>query len=158
MKSIKSVWSQSKKKTVKIIKAKEFGGPKSMSLDLIRFYVGLYLFYKGLTFMFFPKLLAYWIESGQLLVLETLAAHYVVLAHVFGGLLLLLGLATRFAAIIQVPILLGAVYYVHIKESGMIVSQNMELTLVILFLLLMIIYTGPAKCSLDAYIEKENSK
>mgnify|MGYP006196345497 CR=1 FL=1 len=88
--------------------------------------------------MFFPKLLAYWVESGQLLVLETLVAHYVVLAHVFGGLLLLLGLATRFASLLQIPILIGAVYFVATKEGGMLISQNMEITLLILFLLIKI--------------------
>jgi uncharacterized membrane protein YphA (DoxX/SURF4 family) len=42
----------------------------------------------------------------------TLLGHYVVFAHLLGGLWLVLGMFTRAACIVQIPILLAAVFVI----------------------------------------------
>jgi hypothetical protein len=47
-------------------------------------------------------------ESGTLWIAPTILMHYIVPAHLLGGMLPAIGLLTRAAAIAQIPILLGA--------------------------------------------------
>jgi len=54
-------------------------------------------------------------------------AWYLILAHVLGGLMLIAGLWTRWAALANVPIMLVAVFFLHIDQgffmSGIIVDK-----------------------------------
>src|SRR5687767_15550221 len=83
-------------------------------MDIVRISLGIFLCYKGVDFL---------LNMGELIGLMTstafgsfayiLAGHYVVFAHIIGGILLALGLFTRFACLIQLPILIGAVLFVN---------------------------------------------
>lgn len=77
--------------------------------DVLRVLFGAFLFYKGIYFLSEPnyldELLRNVHSSGTYLTL----VHYVALAHVCGGLFIMLGLLTRLCSLIQLPILLGAV-------------------------------------------------
>ena len=42
-----------------------------------------------------------------------LMSNYIAFAHILGGILLILGVLTRFACLINIPILLGAVFFVN---------------------------------------------
>ncbi|HEV8507329.1 MAG TPA: DoxX family membrane protein, partial [Chitinophagaceae bacterium] len=59
-------------------------------------------------------------------------------AHLLGGFLLVLGLLTRFACILQIPILIGAI--VLNNSSGNVFKPFSELTLSILILLLLVYF------------------
>ena len=49
--------------------------------------------------------------------LPELGAWYVILAHGLGGALLILGLWTRWAALVNLPIMAGAFFLVHLREG-----------------------------------------
>lgn len=49
--------------------------------------------------------------------LPEIGAWYVILAHGVGGALLLLGLWTRWAALVNLPIMAGAFFLVHLREG-----------------------------------------
>ncbi len=109
-------------------------------LAIIRIALGIFLCYKGIDFL---------LNMGTLINLMTsktsfgsftyiLAGQYVVFAHILGGILLILGLFTRFACIIQIPILLGAVIFVN--TNGAMLRPYSELFLSILILLLLICF------------------
>jgi len=67
-----------------------------------------------------------------------LLVNFIAFAHLLGGFLLVLGLLTRFACILQIPILIGAI--VLINSSGDVFKPFSELTLSILILLLLIFF------------------
>ena len=68
-------------------------------MDLVRIYLGVALFFKGIYFMANREaLLQIMEEAGSWSIVSGTIAHYIVLAHLFGGLLLAAGLVTRFAA------------------------------------------------------------
>ena len=52
-----------------------------------------------------------------------LATWYLILAHGLGGIFLVLGVYTRWAALANVPVMLGAIVFVHLK-SGFWAHQN----------------------------------
>src|SRR6185369_13810067 len=75
--------------------------------------------------------------------------HYVMVAHFVGGLLLVLGFLTRIAALVQIPILFGAVFFVHQKDGLFALGQSLEFSALVLFLLVLFTIAGAGKLSLD---------
>ena len=75
--------------------------------------------------------------------------YYVLIGNIVGGLLLLIGLYTRFAAIIQIPILVSAVFFVSIDRGLASGNQSLELSGLVLIILAVILIFGPGQLSLD---------
>jgi len=121
-------------------------------LDCVRIYLGLGLFARGLLLItnmstgFFEDLLQ---RSGQSWLTHGVLLHYVILAHFVGGFLLLIGFLTRIAAAIQIPILIGAVFFVHRQEGLLASTQSLEFSGLVLFLLVIFTISGAGKLSLD---------
>ncbi|HET9888625.1 MAG TPA: DoxX family protein [bacterium] len=122
--------------------------------DLVRIYLGIGLFVKGIYFIKNPDYLTHLIdESENLWFLPAAAAHYVIVAHLVGGLLIAIGFLTRIAALVQIPILIGAVFYVNMPKMITIEPrQNFEFSALVLFLLVLIAVRGGGPLSLDARI------
>jgi putative oxidoreductase len=108
-------------------------------LDIVRILLGAFLCYKGIDFL---------MNLGQMLGLLTnrtsfgsfttmLMSNYVAFAHILGGILLILGVLTRFACVINIPILVGAVFFVN---TALYSRPNPEVLLSILVLLLLICF------------------
>lgn len=76
--------------------------------------------------------------------------HFVTLAHLYGGFMLIAGLMTRLAALVQIPVLIGAVY-LHFSEGLLAQGQSLELSILVLFLLVILFIYGPGKLSVDHY-------
>ncbi len=126
----------------------------SLGLDILRIYLGVALFVRGASFIARPDALTSYMErTGQLLVPMVLS-HYIVGAHIAGGILLILGLGTRVAALSQVPILAGAVFLVHWGEGLLSAGQSLELSALVLAILLVIGVFGPGHFSLDYRLER----
>ena len=121
-------------------------------LDCVRIYLGVGLFARGLLLItnnstgFFEELIQ---RSGQSWLTHGVLLHYVILAHFVGGLLLTIGFLTRLAALIQIPILIGAVFFVHRAEGLLASTQSLEFSGLVLFLLVVFLVSGAGKLSLD---------
>ena len=127
------------------------------AIECIRIYLGAALFLKGIHFMIHPQDLVYFLSQGELNVLETFISHYVISAHLVGGLLMMFGLLTRIGALIQLPVLTGALGLVHSKETLFSTTQNIELTALVLFLLTIFSIIGSGNISLDYHVVGEES-
>lgn len=121
-------------------------------LDCVRIYLGIGLFVRGLILVFnvktdlFNDLLS---RSDQTWLTSAAIFHYAALAHFVGGAMLALGFLTRIAALVQVPLLFGAVFLVHRGEGLMAVSQSLEFSALVLFLLCVFLVNGAGRLSLD---------
>jgi uncharacterized membrane protein YphA (DoxX/SURF4 family) len=79
-------------------------------------------------------------------------AQYIVIAHLAGGLLILLGLVTRTAILFQIPILIGAVIYT--PSAGPLPFYSSEtLAVFVLLLLLAFLFYGSGRFSADEYLK-----
>lgn len=126
--------------------------------DVIRVFLGIALFLKGIHFLVKPNDLGYWISQGQLTVFYALISQYVISAHLVGGLLLSMGLLTRVATYIQIPVLTGALVMIHSQEELFSLNQNIELTTLVLVLLVMIAIIGPGSMSLDYHMLEQTNQ
>jgi putative oxidoreductase len=79
-------------------------------LDFVRIILGLVIFGKGVSFISDTSTLQNLIVQNNIFgfsgMLISVAIHIVAFAHLVGGILITLGLVTRFAVVIQIPILI----------------------------------------------------
>jgi putative oxidoreductase len=61
-----------------------------------------------------------------------IATWYLILAHGLGGILLVLGIYTRWAALVNLPAMLGALVFVHLKKGFWAFDGGYEYVLVLL--------------------------
>jgi len=86
---------------------------------------------------------------------QNLIAWYVVCVNSVGGVCLALGFATRWAALFNVPVMIGAAVFVH-GGSGLLGANNdLQFTLFILFSLILLAWRGSGKFSMDHYLKHE---
>ena len=120
-------------------------------LDCIRIYLGLGLFIRGVFIItntraeFILDLLKR-MEFPWLVTVGVL--HYISMAHLVGGLMLTVGLLTRIAAWVQIPILAGAVF-IHRNEGLMSGGQGLEFSGLVFFLLVIFAIAGSGPLSVD---------
>lgn len=126
--------------------------PKYM--DILRIALGVFLILKGAEFAqnssTLTELMSRQIPFSGLLLL--LLSHYIIFAHIAGGFLLAVGMLTRVACLVQIPVLLGALIFVRWDVLGHF--SGFFLALMILALLIWFFIIGSGPWSLDAAIEK----
>lgn len=120
--------------------------------DLLRIYLGVGLFIRGLVFFFGGGQVVFRLagDSGNAWFVTAMGAHFVMLAHLCGGVLLAFGLLTRIAALVQVPILVGAVV-LHAADGLFALGQSLEFSAFVLVTLVIIAIAGPGRLSVDHY-------
>jgi uncharacterized membrane protein YphA (DoxX/SURF4 family) len=126
-------------------------------IDLVRMYLGVGLFVKGLYFLMHKEEMQKLLEGANNVVFaQGAVAHYVVPVHLVGGLLLAIGLLTRLAALAQMPILIGAVFYVWMPRVLLFEErQSFEFALLVLFLLALIFVYGGGRFSVDHILTRK---
>jgi len=120
---------------------------KGYVVDVVRVLFALFLLYKGVVFMRDPQLATELLAPAGAFAVPMTVGHLVIVAHLCGGLLLLLGLLTRLVMCFMVPILAVAAG-VHIyqgAEALLMVQVLVSFALAAGFLVL-----GSGKASMDA--------
>ena len=121
-------------------------------LDLLRIAFGVFLLFKGFSFMGNSQILIDLIKPLQNIAGSMLAIHYVTPAHVIGGLLIIFGLLTRWATLAQLPLIIGAVI---INFAGEMNTTDLILSLVALVLCIFFTVYGSGKHSVDYYLKMQ---
>src|SRR5882672_5402007 len=120
-------------------------------LDIVRIALGAFLCFKGVEYLY---------NMGTMLNLITnrmafgsfssmLMSNYIAFAHLLGGILLILGVLTRFACLIQIPILLGAIFFVNLSPDNLYRPfSELLLSIVVFLLLVLFLVIGNGRWSL----------
>ncbi|WP_231459187.1 MULTISPECIES: DoxX family protein [unclassified Pedobacter] len=131
-------------------------------LDFLRIILGLIIFGKGISFISDTNTLQNLITQNNVFgfssVLISVAIHVVAFAHLVGGILITLGLVTRFAAVIQMPILLCAVFFVNILQGFSMLNSELWLSVIVLFLLILFWVIGSGPLSVDEGLKHKKGK
>lgn len=120
-------------------------------LDFFRIVLGVFITFKGFEFMMNFETLESTAESVNLMFTGASLAHYIVFAHVLGGPLIIVGLFTRIVCAIQVPILIGAIFFVNYPKGFLSLGNHMELEVSIAVLVTALVFMifGAGKFSID---------
>lgn len=125
----------------------------TLAYSLIRVFLGVALFIRGIILASDPAAITtlagedkiYWWCS------------YITVAHIIGGFSLAVGLLTRLGSLLQMPVLFGAVFLVHLKQGLLSVGQSLELSVLVLVLLITYFLFGSGVISVDSKMKKNRN-
>ncbi|PWA04649.1 DoxX family protein [Flavobacterium psychrotolerans] len=124
----------------------------SYSLDILRITLGIFLLFKGASFITHNRDFEDLIAPISNFMGGMFTFHYIAFAHIVGGTIIIFGLLTRWAIIAQLPILLGAVL---INFLGVMHIGNFIFATVALIVSLFFLFYGSGKHSADYYFKME---
>lgn len=122
-------------------------------LVIVRVALGFSLILKGFYFISNSVYLQNMLQQSNLSGMDWLKIVIPVL-HLAGGSLIVAGLFTRWAVLMQIPILLGAVFFVNARHGVFAGQSELALSLIILVLLGLFFAEGGGPLSLDDYFRR----
>jgi len=127
-------------------------------LDFLRIALGAVLLIKGIQFVKNIEGLQQIIAASRFPWLSIFIAHYVAMAHLAGGPLIAAGLITRIAVLFQLPILLGAIVFVHKWDEFIVSGSELLFAIIILLMLMFFLIYGSGPLSVDEWMKKQKEK
>jgi len=125
-------------------------------LDIIRIVLGVFLVFKGIDFINHMDRLTDLMGRSRFLGSLSLGllAHYIVFTHLVGGALIAAGLLTRLACLVQIPVLVGAVFFIR-SSAGILAPYDVFwLSVIVLLLLVFFLIAGSGPLSVDEQMKK----
>jgi putative oxidoreductase len=130
------------------------------ALDVMRILLGIFLFLKGYSFMHNMAFLRWTIEDQQLINLSpfliSVIMHYVIFVHLAGGILITLGLLTRLSSILQLPVVISAIFFINIFKSEP--NNDLWLSIFACVLLAVFAFVGSGPLSLNRILSWPEQK
>src|SRR5690606_4212115 len=83
-----------------------------------------------------------------------IAVHYVAFVHIFGGFLIALGVLTRLSCLLQIPILLVAVFFVNLRQGFSYLNSELWLSLLSLILVIVFYIVGSGRFSMGEWMSQ----
>lgn len=118
-------------------------------VDFVRIAVGLFIIYKGVIFTNNFEGFTSNIQSVGWIYIASHLSIGIIFIHLVCGIILVLGAYTRWMSLLNLPILIGAVVF-NIKRISMVDDYiELEMAIIISLLLMVIIYFGSGKLSLE---------
>lgn len=125
-----------------------------MAYGLIRIFLGIALLIRGWMILSNPEsLMELGVERESFIWVSLIG-----FAHLIGGALLGFGFLTRVGALIQIPILFSATFFVYSQTKLMMGGQSFELAALVLFLLCVYFVFGGGSFSGYQYFSDKGSK
>lgn len=129
-------------------------------VDLLRIALGVFLIFKGIEF--YNNLGAIMgLMKNQITFnsfVAVLLSHYVIFAHIVGGLFLATGVMTRVACLFQIPVLLGAIIFINASGEMFRPFSELLLSIVVLLLLVYFLIVGNGPWSLDYLFDEKKAE
>jgi len=125
-------------------------------LVVLRAGLGLCLFIKGIQFIYNSILLNQVFANSPFLSHFSWLSSLIPYFHLLGGALLLVGLFTRFVCLVNIPILLGAVFLITFEKGFFSGGADLPFSLIVLALLCFFLVEGGGYFSLDKFFRNNN--
>jgi len=122
-------------------------------LEILRIGLGLALFIKGILFIRDTDYIQSVLNGTPFELMSFYLVHFVAFAHLFGGVMIVLGLKTRVALWFQVPILIGAIFLNSMAGSFNFNSELAFAIIALCFTIFFLVY-GSGHYSTDYYWRK----
>ena len=129
-------------------------------LDIIRIALGIFLCSNGFEFLNNMSAMLTLMSSNMSFGSFTLVllGHYIVFAHLVGGFLLAIGVLTRFACLIQIPILIGAIIFINTSPEMWQHFSELLVSVLVLLLLIYFLIAGNGQWSFSDYVYGEQKE
>ena len=124
--------------------------------DALRIMLGIILVLKGISFISDTAYLTQLVGGLHFSLWPVMIVHYVAFAHLMGGFLIALGCLTRLMVGLQLPILVGALFFVNIRQGFSPMNSELWLSVIVLLLLLWFLVIGSGRFSMDEYVKQHS--
>lgn len=121
-------------------------------VDVLRIALGLFFIYKAAHFITNNRDFEDLIAPVSNFMGGMLTFHYIAFAHIVGGIIIIFGLLTRWAIIVQLPILFGAII---VNFFGQMSVVNLLLATSVFTISLFFVFYGSGKHSADYYFKMQ---
>ena len=120
-------------------------------LDVIRILLGIFLVSRGIVFFNNSAYLKDIIIENSIIrqspKIIMVLIYYVTYIHLLAGFLICIGFFTRIAALLELPIFFGSIFFVHVLSSY--VNSELWLAILVFALLFLFVVIGSGPLSLD---------
>jgi len=123
-------------------------------LDLLRIVVGVIIFYQGVMFVHNGEALDEIINRSSIGGWAFILEHHVAFTLLVGGILISIGLITRWAIAFQFPVFLGMIINQHATHGLYSVYSDLGLAYGITIVLILLFIMGPGFFSVDQRMKK----
>ncbi|WP_205513353.1 DoxX family protein [Longitalea arenae] len=125
-------------------------------LVVLRVALGICLFVKGIFFLVNTSTLEELVKGSLVANRSDWLVIFITWSHLLGGFLIIIGLLTRWAALLNIPILMGAIIFINTQRDAF---GNFELPFAFIVLLLLILFLveGGGPISLDNFFSKHEA-
>ncbi|MBA2250640.1 MAG: DoxX family protein [Chitinophagaceae bacterium] len=123
-------------------------------LVIFRIILGLILFWKGISFIHDSSELEAMVQKTGIQMFgnnSQVITFIITYINLLGGLFILCGLFTRWSALVQIPILIGAIVFVNVKAGMRADNYELILSIIVLILLVIFVIKGSGVISADEY-------
>jgi len=123
-------------------------------LTIVRIALGLILFWKGISFIRDSSDLQLMLQRMSIGVVDKNSewiAFLITYINLLGGLFVTVGLFTKTSCIVQIPILIGAVFFVNTRHGLNQSTSELVLSAIVLSLLILFSIIGSGVISADEY-------
>ncbi|MBP6686904.1 MAG: DoxX family protein [Lacibacter sp.] len=122
-------------------------------LVILRVALGFSLVLKGIFFISNNVALQGILQESNLPAQEWLSSG-IAWIHLSGGFFIVAGLFTRWVVLVQIPIVLGAIFFVNAKQGVFAGQSELGLSIIILVLLCFFFVEGGGPVSLDDFFRR----
>lgn len=126
-------------------------------LDALRIVLGIVLMVKGVSFVADTESTHRLLESTPFLPVAWGVMCYIFFCHFVGGFFIAIGLLTRYAVAFQLPILIGALFLVHLRSGLTFLNSDLLVAIVVLILLIVFLIVGSGKYSYGERLKNSNA-
>jgi putative oxidoreductase len=125
-------------------------------LVIVRIGLGIFFFVKGINFMRDSTMLEQLIYGNNHMALNSTGwlPILIVWANFLGGFMLMIGLWTRLVALLELPILVGAIIFINVQRGGFAPESELWLAILVLLMDIFFLVEGGGPLSMDGYFDR----
>jgi uncharacterized membrane protein YphA (DoxX/SURF4 family) len=125
-------------------------------LVVLRVALGICLFFKGIFFLVNTATLEELVKGSLVANRTDWLVIFITWSHLLGGFLIIIGLLTRWAALLNIPILMGAIIFINTQRDAF-GSFELPFAFIVLMLLIFFLVEGGGPISLDNFFSKHEA-
>ena len=129
-----------------------------MWLDIIRIFLGIAIFIKGIFFIQNSDALLEIMQSSQIKGWAFIVEHQVAFTYLVGGILIAMGLLTRVAIAFSLLVFFGSIFCCLTNTGFFSVYSDLAFSVVVFVLLIFFMVWGPGKFSVYAYMRNHKNE
>ena len=125
-------------------------------LVVLRVALGICLFFKGIFFLVNTATLEELVKGSLVANRSDWLVIFITWSHLLGGFLMIIGLLTRWAALLNIPILMGAIIFINTQRDAF-GAFELPFAFIVLLLLIFFLIEGGGPISLDNFFKKHQA-